>query len=73
MTHLIAIAAEPYTMAEIAEFEHLILASNNPDHATRLLARAVLATFFRTHGKAKCDLMMVRLTRAHDDEAAQAE
>lgn len=66
MTHLIAIAAEPYTMAEIAEFEQLIFACGNDDGAIRVLARAVISQFVKTHGNAKCDLMMERLTKAHE-------
>lgn len=66
MSHLIAPLAQPYTDAEIAEFEQLIFASANDDPKIRLLARATLAAFFRTHGKAKCDLMMERLTKAHE-------
>lgn len=66
MTHLIAPLAEPYSQQEIAEFEQLIFASNNDDPKIRLLARATLASFFREHGKAKCDLMLERLTQAHE-------
>lgn len=66
MTHLIAPLAEPYTDAELAEFEQLIFACHNPEGPVRVLARATIAQFFRTHGQAKCDLMMERLTRAHE-------
>lgn len=66
MTHLIAPLAEPYTDAELAEFEQLIFACNNKQGGVRVLARATIAQFFRTHGQAKCNLMMERLTRAHE-------
>ncbi len=66
MSHLTAPLAEPYSDAEIAEFEQLIFACNNPNGEVRVLARATIAQFFRTHGQAKCDLMMERLTQAHE-------
>lgn len=66
MTHLIAIQAEPYTQEELAEFEQLIFACSNDQGEVRVFARAAIAQFFRTHGKAKCDLMMERLTQAHE-------
>lgn len=68
MTHLIAPLAEPYSQAELAEFEQLIFASSNDDPKIRLFARATLASFLRQHGKAKCDWMMERLTQAHEAE-----
>lgn len=66
MTHLTAPPVEPYSAQEIADFEQLIFASNNPDHKIRLAARAALAAFFREHGQAKCDLMMEKLSAWHD-------
>jgi len=66
MTHLVAPLAEPYTQAELAEFEQLIFACNNDQGEVRVLARAAIAAFFKTHGQAKCDLMMERLTKAHE-------
>ncbi|MGZ5988753.1 MAG: hypothetical protein ACXWLZ_06865 [Rhizomicrobium sp.] len=66
MTHLIAPLAEPYSPQELADFEQLIFASNNDDPKIRLAARATLAVFFREHGKAKCDLMMEKLSQWHD-------
>jgi hypothetical protein len=66
MTHLIAPLAEPYTQAEIARFEALIFASNNPAPKIRLAGRAALARFLNKHGQAKCDLMMEALTKWHE-------
>jgi hypothetical protein len=67
VTHLIAPLAEPYSPQELADFEQLIFASSNDHPAVRLLVRAALATFFREHGKAKCDLMMAALSKFHDN------
>lgn len=72
MTHLIAPLAEPYTDAELAEFEQLIFACNSNEGPIRTFARATIAQFFRTHGQAKCDLMMERLTQAHEGRDGEA-
>lgn len=71
MTHLIAIAVEPYTSQELADFEQLIFASANADHKVRLTARAFLASFVNEHGQAKCDLMMEKLSSWHDKPPGQ--
>lgn len=67
MPHLIAPLAEPYSQQELADFERLIFASNNPDPKIRLVARAALAAFFREHGRLKCDLMLAALSKFHDN------
>lgn len=66
MTHLIAPLVEPYSQQELAEFEQLIFACSNDNGPVRVLARATLSSFLREHGKVKCDLMMERLTQAHE-------
>lgn len=62
-----AILAEPFTQQEAADFEQLIFASNNPDHAIRLAARCALASFVNHNGKIKCDLILAHLSSFHDD------
>lgn len=71
MTHLIAIAAEPFSEQELADFEQLIFASQNDEPKIRLTARAFLASFLNAHGKAKCDLMMAKLSKWHDKPQEQ--
>lgn len=65
MSKLVAILAEPYSQGEIARFEALIYASNNPAPKIRLSGRAELARFLTKHGTAKCDLMMAALDKHH--------
>jgi hypothetical protein len=62
----VAILAEPYSQQEIADLEQLIFASQNEEPKTRLTARAFLAQFVNTHGKAKGDMMMEKLSVWHD-------
>lgn len=62
------VLAEPFTEQEAADFEQLIFASNNPDPKIRLLARATLSAFVTEHGKTKCDMMIVHLSKFHDDK-----
>jgi len=60
------IHAEPFTKAELDEFEALIFTSNLDDHAARLRARADLADFLNEHGSGKCDLMTAVLSKKHE-------
>ncbi len=60
------VLAQPFTAAELEEFEALIFASNLNHHQSRLHARADLADFLAEHGKEKCDLMLAELTRKHE-------
>lgn len=62
------VLAGPFTEQEAADFEQLIFASNNSDPKIRLLARTTLASFVTEHGKLKCDMMIVHLSRFHDDK-----
>lgn len=62
MTELIAILAQPYTDQELFDFEQLIFASNAASPKVRLAGRVALATFVNEHGKAKCDLMLEKLS-----------
>lgn len=71
MPHLVAPLAEPYSLQELADFEQLIFASGNDDPKIRLVARAALASFFREHGKPKCDFMMEKLSAWHDKPQEQ--
>jgi hypothetical protein len=66
VTHTTALHAEPFTRQELADFEQLIFASNNPDHKIRLAARATLAQFVNQHGKFKCDLMLAEAGKFYD-------
>lgn len=61
-----AILAQPYSSQELADFEVLIFASNDPDNEARLKARANLAAFVGIHGTAKCDMMLEALSAFHD-------
>lgn len=66
MKNPVHVLAEPYTAQELADFECMVLGSSDPDTAIRLVARAQLGLFFEAHGRAKCDLMMARLGKWHD-------
>lgn len=66
MTHATAVHVAPFTQQELADFEQLIFASNNPDHNIRLAARVALAQFVNQHGKFKCDLMIAEAGKFYD-------
>jgi hypothetical protein len=57
--------AQPFTEAELADFEQAVIACSNSNTFVAELAKTSLGALFKHHGKAKCDLMMHALDAKH--------
>jgi hypothetical protein len=60
-TQGLAALAQPFTAAELADFEQAILATQNLNAVVARLAKTSLGALMQYHGKDKCDLMMTAL------------